>query len=507
MSAADSSPYRQPLPTPRADRAVLSVPEARRSPTLIADNRQQLRKARVELDGSSLAEFQDQARAEVLSLVAPERWYDPEQPWLLAGHQPELVHPGVWAKNFALAGLARSVNGVSLNLVVDNDTVKLPRILLPSWSGRKPSDEPSSVRLAPIRFDRLAGPLAYERRRVCDQDLFASVTEQAEAICRNWGYTPLLMEEWPRMVADPAESIGEKFHNARCRRERFWGCDNFELSVSRMSQTEAFRRFFRHVTDHAHEFRLVYNQAIRDYRQRHRLRSDNHPAPLLDEGELPFWRIEENGRRQPVFAASSGWDKSELDRLRPKAISLTLFARLVLADWFIHGIGGGKYDEVTDQILARFFGIGPLGFQVVSAALHLPLPKPAPPTPDSQQLELLQRDWFWNPQRHLPPALQGEPEVELLVADHRRLCDWQPADRAGRRARATSFADLRQQLSRRVTGQEEFVEKIARAKSIEKARQRLSRRDFAWILYPETELKDFLCQFLEAGDGFGIGKV
>ena len=41
---------------------------------------------------------------------------------LLAGHQPELFHPGVWVKNFALNGLARRHGATPLNLVVDNDT-------------------------------------------------------------------------------------------------------------------------------------------------------------------------------------------------------------------------------------------------------------------------------------------------------------------------------------------------------------------------------------------------
>jgi len=65
----------------------------------------------------------------------------------------------------------------------------------------------------------------------------------------------------------------------------------------------------------------------------------------------------------------------------PRALTLTLFARLILGDFFIHGIGGGKYDEVTDQIIRDYFGIDPPAFQVVSGTLHLPFPKfPHSPT-------------------------------------------------------------------------------------------------------------------------------
>jgi len=57
-----------------------------------------------------------QARADLLA--AARRWTaayrqvdlasdDPEGLIFLAGHQPELFHPGVWFKNFALGAIAR----------------------------------------------------------------------------------------------------------------------------------------------------------------------------------------------------------------------------------------------------------------------------------------------------------------------------------------------------------------------------------------------------------------
>ena len=44
--------------------------------------------------------------------------------WLVAGHQPELFHPGVWFKNFALHRLAHQHGALPINLVVDTDTAK-----------------------------------------------------------------------------------------------------------------------------------------------------------------------------------------------------------------------------------------------------------------------------------------------------------------------------------------------------------------------------------------------
>src|SRR5689334_21153410 len=46
-------------------------------------------------------------------------------------------------------------------------------------------------------------------------------------------------------------------------------------------------------------------------------------------------------------------------RISPRALTLTTFFRLLLADQFVHGIGGARYDRVTDRLIARFLGIEP----------------------------------------------------------------------------------------------------------------------------------------------------
>ena len=53
------------------------------------------------------------------------------------------------------------------------------------------------------------------------------------------------------------------------------------------------------------------------------------------------------------------------------ALVTTLFARLVLSDLFIHGIGGAKYDQLTDELIRSFFGLAPPDYLVISATLHL----------------------------------------------------------------------------------------------------------------------------------------
>ena len=60
-------------------------------------------------------------------------------------------------------------------------------------------------------------------------------------------------------------------------------------------------------------------------------------------------------------------------RLRTRALITTLFARLFLGDLFLHGIGGAKYDQVTDLLVERFFGVKPPGYMTLTATLRLPI--------------------------------------------------------------------------------------------------------------------------------------
>jgi hypothetical protein len=45
---------------------------------------------------------------------------------------------------------------------------------------------------------------------------------------------------------------------------------------------------------------------------------------------------------------------------------------LLVADQFVHGIGGARYDQITDAIIARHFGIDPPRFSVTTATLYSP---------------------------------------------------------------------------------------------------------------------------------------
>jgi hypothetical protein len=321
-------------------------------------------------------------------------------------------------------------------------------------------------------------------------ELFRDFPHRVEAMTANWGYTPLLGAVWK---AD-FPHIGTCFTSMRVRCERDWGCQNREITVSRISQTTAFQHFAGAILADLHRFREVYNTAIHDYRRVHRMRSANHPAPELAAGEFPFWTHDANGRRVRKPASYT------LNDLRPRAITLTLFARLCLGDFFIHGIGGGKYDEVTDAIMRDYFAIEPPAFQVLSGTLHLPLPTFNVTPTLLQATKRSARDLHWNPDRYIEPNELQRLEVGTLVNEKRRLIAAEPPQNkhAQRREWFRKLRDVTLQLQtftihleQRATAKVELWKMQAQANAI------LTRRDFPWVLYPENTLRPFLQQFLE----------
>jgi len=466
----------RPLHAPAASGGILAVPGFDALPALVEANRRRLNSSDVRIGGIPLRELRQRARSEV---GAPS-----DGPLLLAGHQPELSHPGVWVKNFALNGLARKLRGTPLNLIVDNDTVKSTFLRVPAFA-----NDPASVHLEQIRFDAIAGEVPYEGREVVDSDLFRSFPERVGAIAGNWGFEPLLPQVWRQ-----GQNIGELFSAMRQECERAWGCESLELPVSRLTRTEAFRIFAGHILADLPRFGASYNAAIRDYRRRNRVRSANHPAPELAPGEAPFW-IQGNGRRERATA------DSDVCQLRPRALTLTLFARLCLGDFFIHGIGGGKYDEVTDAIIRDYFGIEPPAYQVLTATLHLPLPAFPGTADDVRRLRGIIRDLHWNPQRHLNGADRSDARALRQAADRIDLAADEPprSDRRGRREWFHRLRELTAALRPLVQSDVPVAEAaLERAEADARANAILQRRDYSWVLFPETVLRPFLQKFLTA---------
>jgi hypothetical protein len=183
--------------------------------------------------------------------------------------------------------------------------------------------------------------------------------------------------------------LGEAYASARHITEWTNGLRTLELPFSRLASTRSFACFAGEIFSQIEDVHRIYHSAREEYRLHHRIKNHLQPLPELGRQEswleAPFWAWRSgNSRRSKLFVRRSGdawalragketWPDlpaANAERLsqawqalatvgckvRPRALTTTMFARLFLADLFIHGIGGGKYDELTDALIGNTRG-------------------------------------------------------------------------------------------------------------------------------------------------------
>jgi hypothetical protein len=188
-------------------------------------------------------------------------------------------------------------------------------------------------------------------------------------------------------------------------------------------------------------------------------------------------------------------------RLRTRALTTTLFARYVLGDLFVHGIGGAKYDELGDELARGFFQIEPPRFLTLSLTQWLGI-EPEPATIDRfRAVEHLLRDLNWNPDRHLSEPRPAEARtaveakwraIEAEIVTRRQRIEQMKAIRKANEALAKWTEPARSRLL------EEREQLLAGVKFNAVARS----REYAFPLHSEARLHQQMSRiFDEAAAG------
>lgn len=520
---------------------ILAIPEFTESIQRAAVNSEALGEEDVRIANVPLNDLRRQARQEIISEAV--RWTNELTGQNLAcaecshhaallfvtGHQPQLAHAGVWAKNFAVAGMAESSQGLGLNIIVDNDTVGTQAIRVPAGSLEDP-------RFQDLPFDTAQPQQPWEELTIQNQELFESFAERVNAAMAEWSIRPVLSEMWPDAIAASrkSRSMYEVLSTCRILQERRWGARNLEIPLSRICKGDSFLLFASHLILDVENFHSTYNQIVTEYRAANGIRNNRHPVPNLKTSgaacELPFWFWKQGDlERGQVFAERDGQSvrlfcRDELileatpetllaelralqqrGKFRTRALTTTLFSRMLLADLFIHGIGGAKYDEMTDLLFSRYFGIEPPSFQVLSATLHLPVPMP-PITEDTlQELHQKRRDFEFNADRYL-----SGPAVEELKRRKTELIQqhWeaQPEGLSKRERRLRKPANRQRHLELKQVNAalfelagpeiEQLKEQIQSVEAALQAKSVLGSREYSSVLFPEDDLSALFGQLL-----------
>jgi hypothetical protein len=320
-----------------------------------------------------------------------------DQPLIATGHQAELYHPGVWVKDVLINTVARRVGGQPWHFAVDTDS---PKHLHLRWPGASMAitDDP--------RMNGAAWTGLLEGPTPAHVDELLSAVRGAR---EGWDFKPAVegfLEHLKRLAIEQPP-LAAALTNAGHALDWNLGLRQHALLMAPVWSCEPYLVFAHHLLGRAGEFASHYNAALAEYRREQGIHSPGRPMPDLQVGleevEAPFWlddlagdsrerlvlrradgkwalrgpggelfSFDETGDGDAVARRLAAFLRQHQLRLAPRALTLTTFFRLILADQFVHGIGGGRYDQVTDRLIATHFGLEPPRFSVTTATLYFP---------------------------------------------------------------------------------------------------------------------------------------
>ncbi len=185
-------------------------------------------------------------------------------------------------------------------------------------------------------------------------------------------------------------------------------------------------------------------------------------------------------------------------KIRTRALTTTLFARLFLSDLFIHGLGGAIYDQITDELICRFYEAPVPDFATLSATVYLPVDRPTAGPEEAAKLKQRLRLLLYNPQKALPPAARHDPAVAELVRRKESLIQWHPQTRRERRARFEEFRAINRQLSQLLIDEiERLRAQLTHVEQQIAVRRILENREYPFCVYPGEYLAAFYDEFCQ----------
>ncbi|MFN3191220.1 MAG: hypothetical protein ACE361_11895 [Aureliella sp.] len=543
-------PYQQ-YRAPREHRTALVSPSVGLLSNYLSAQQSSEHGGDIEICGKPLSIVRQLARKEAVSIAAEYtrtyadlptaaeeriRAFNSASPLVLAGHQPELFHSGVWFKNFLLNRLGQDNNSIGINFLVDNDLCRSTSVRGPELRPARNMTEGSPTQELgqnTIPFDTPRDAVPWELRQLQSLETWKSFpADLSKQLAGLMNEAPVATKLWnlAEDVIRDTGNLGRAIAAGRHRLELEHGLSNLEAPLSSLVSTRSFARFSIQLLAELPRFQACYNEQRERYRNAHRIRNEAHPVPALEESdgwfEGPWWVYSAGSPiRQRLWVRSvddqlilsdrAGWQASIEGRLdcdnaatqwleildegvllRPRALLTTMYFRLLVSDLFVHGIGGGKYDQLTDGIISQFFGIIPPQLAVASATLHLPVRSKdfdASPHPKSahrieEQASRLKKR-LWDLKHHADQfAADLGSEAQQLINEKDRLLENQPPK--GQRWEWHQAMQLANQKLASLTEplKKDCQRELKQLEQRLKQAQLLESREYSFALFPEAEI-------------------
>jgi hypothetical protein len=342
-------------------------------------------------------------------------------PLVATGHQATFRHPGILVKDLVASAIADRLGGTTTRLLVDQDAHPIGPLLAPiEDSGRlrtraipcwEPHVEAPTGRRPPIELEAspaatgLAPPIAAGVER-----LHHALQAHGEAPCAASQVAAALDALAPEKPPPPIAATG-------------------------LLATPIGLILLDAIADDPRRCAETFNEALRlDPRAA-------RPLEIADDRiEVPLWSIAWERPRERVHLDRREPARTRRERLAeganaapsrlaPRGLLMTGLVRLV-ADLFIHGRGGWRYDRVTERWFAEWLGERLAPMAMATADWRLPLGAEVPSYGD------LRRRW------HDP---QGEGVAGPSAAKLRALRTI-AAEPRGSSARREAFRTMHRQL-------------------------------------------------------------
>ncbi|MDG2407386.1 MAG: hypothetical protein P8M53_00065, partial [Pirellulales bacterium] len=412
-----------------------------------------------------------------------------------------------------------------LQILMDTDVPKSLGMTGPGGSLEDP-------RLLYFELDRRRDRVPYEAWEVQNAPAFQGFGNRVTQCIAPLVGGPFMNRYWPKVMerAKVVRQVGLCIAQARHQFEAEWGLQTLELPQSEVCKGRVFCWFTAHLLAHLPRFHEIHNSVLAEYRDQNRLRNNAHPVPDLNAAEnwleAPFWIwSDQDPHRRPLHCHYQGdkllltGDKgvefsiqatpegdlhtaveqlataeAEGIHIRSRALVTTMFARLFCGDLFVHGIGGGNYDRLTDEMVQRFFGLQSPEYMVVSGTLRLPLQKTGASSEDIRRCDAHLRDLIFNPDRVLRQSanVKTSSDCENWIAEKQRWIATPLTPENG--------SKRHQAIHRCNTALQPFVQEFSDAFNAERKQlvskmsgdKILAARDYAFCLFPENLLGEFL---------------
>jgi hypothetical protein len=323
------------------------------------------------------------------------------RPFVLTGHQPSILHPGIVYKYDETLSFAASQHATAMAIVMDLDTGSAGEFLVPRASdaqGVLTSPWPvagmivesisSSEGLFLKQCIRATGELDDLTERITSGLRSCQAGDAADRFAS-------VMTTYRKLAGCSAVMA-----NSIVRRAHGLSRGMLELPMSELCDVTDVQRWLAQIALEGRSFHHAYNETLNTWRRQRRLRNPANPFPNLDRDgeryELPLWRADlQNQTRHAVwaefsssgtvtlfaneerFAQLAGDERSmslaygPTSLLVPRGALITILFRLICSDLFVHGLGGQTYDQFTDTLIQHYFGIAPPAFAVASASRYL----------------------------------------------------------------------------------------------------------------------------------------